>query len=315
MKAALLNQFGSADVVSQGEIALRAPQANEVIVRVEAAGLNPLDLKIIAGYMQQVFPVEFPYVPGSDFSGIVDAVGALVSTLRPGDRVFGRTAPTAGGAIAQRLVIAAEDVRVMPASMSFEHAAALPTAFGTAYQSLFDAGQLQRGERVLIHAAAGGIGSMAVQLAHRAGAHVIATASARNHELVTSLGADRVIDYRVEDFSELRDVDLVIDTIGGETLEKSWPTLGADGRIVSMVEFGIQPRDGHAAQALFFRTAQPFLAKAVEMYEADQLQVIIDEIFAPNEARAAFEKLATGHVRGKVVIRASHGAWEKRHGN
>ncbi|QGZ66024.1 NADP-dependent oxidoreductase [Paraburkholderia acidisoli] len=309
MKAAWLNQFGSADVVSQGEIALRALNADEVIVRVEAAGLNPLDLKIMAGYMQAVFPVEFPYVPGTDFSGVVESAGAAVTTLRPGDRVFGRTAPSSGGAFAQRVVIAANDVSIMPASMSFEHAAALPTAFGTAYQSLFEVGRLQRGERVLIHAAAGGVGSMAVQLAHRAGACVIATASARNHELVKSLGADRVIDYRAEDFSALRDVDLVLDTLGGETLEQSWSVLRAGGRIVSMVEFGIQPRDGRDGASVFFATAQPFLAKAVERYEADELQIIIDEIFAPGEARAALEKLATGHARGKIVIRASHGAW------
>lgn len=313
MKSALINQFGSADVVATGDTALRAPNADEVIVRVEAAGLNPLDLKIVAGYMQQVFPVEFPYVPGSDFSGVVETVGAQVTTLRPGDRVFGRTAPSAGGAIAQHLAIAADELCTMPAQMSFEHAAAAPTAFGTAFQSLFDVGHLRRGQRVLIHAAAGGVGSMAVQLAHQAGAYVIATASERNHAFVKSLGADHVIDYRVEDFSTLRDVDLVFDTIGGETLEKSWQVVRAGGRIVTIVEFGIQAREGIAADVVFFATAKPFLAEAARRYENGQLQIAIDEIFAPNEARAALEKLATGHVRGKVVVRMGHGSWEKAH--
>lgn len=225
MKSALLKTFGDAEEITVGEVNLRDLQPNEAVVSVEVAGANPLDLKIIAGYMQQVFPVEFPYVPGTDFSGVVDAVGTNVTHMSQGDRVFGRTAPGAGGAFGRHLVIAATDLCVIPSEMSFEQAAALPTAFGTARQALFDVGHLRQGQRVLIHAGAGGVGSMAIQQAHHAGARVIATASARNVELVKSLGADEVIDYRTEDFTQVRDIDLVLDTIGGETLEKSWSVL------------------------------------------------------------------------------------------
>lgn len=306
MKTALINAFGSPDVVTIGEASLRNPQPHDAVVRVEVAGINPLDLKIIAGYMQQVFPVEFPYAPGTDFSGVVEATGAQVTGLKPGDRVVGRAAPNTGGAFGTSLVIAAADLCVIPAEMSFEQAAAMPTAFGTARQGLFDVGHLQRGQRVLIHAAAGGVGSMAVQQAHHAGAYVVATASAGNIELVKSLGADEVIDYRTQDFAQMRDIDLVLDTIGGETLEKSWSVLRAGGRIASLVEFGIQPKDGHKGEFVFFASATPFLPQAIRQFQDGQLQIITDSIFPLDEARSALEKLATGHARGKVLIRLSN---------
>ncbi|WP_104204089.1 NADP-dependent oxidoreductase [Billgrantia saliphila] len=306
MKAALLNAFGGAEFITIGEATLRDLQPNEAVVSVEVSGANPLDLKIIAGYMQQVFPVEFPYVPGTDFSGVVDAVGAEVENLRPGDRVFGRTAPNSGGAFGRNVVITAADLCVIPAEMSFEQAAALPTTFGTARQALFEVGHLQRGQRVLIHAAAGGVGSLAIQQAHHAGAHVIATASARNIELVKSLGADEVIDYRTEDFNRLRDIDLVLDTIGGETLEKSWSVLRPGGRIASLVEFGIKSRSGQTGEFVFFASATPFLPEATRQLQAGHLQIITDSIFPLEETRSALEKLATGHARGKVLVRVSN---------
>jgi NADPH:quinone reductase-like Zn-dependent oxidoreductase len=303
MKIARIQAFGGPDVVTIGEASLREPQPDEAAVRVEAASVNPLDLKIIAGYMQQIFPVELPYVPGTDFSGVIEAVGTQVTGMKPGDRVVGRTAPGSGGAFGRSLVIPAADLCVIPAEMSFEQAAALPTAFGTAWHSLFHVGRLQPGQKVLIHAGAGGVGSMAVQAAHHAGAHVIATASAQNIDLVKSLGADEVIDYRTKDFAEIRDVDLVLDTIGGETLEKSWSVLRETGRIASLVEFGIKPRKGQAGEFVFFSSATPFLPEAVRQFQASRLQIITDAIFPLDEARSALEMVATGHARGKVLIR------------
>lgn len=303
MKAAIIHAFGGPEVVTIGAPTPRVPQADEIVVRVEAAAINPLDLKIIAGCMQQVFPIELPYVPGTDFSGVVESVGAQATNLKAGDRVVGRTQPGAGGALAKQVVINADSVLVMPEGMSFEQGAALPTAFGTASQSLSDTGALKQGETVLIHAAAGGVGSMAVQLAHEAGARVIATASARNHELVRNLGADEVIDYRAQDFSQLRDIDLVIDTIGFDTLEKSWSVLGPDGRIATTVEFGITARDGHAGTFVFFADAMRFLPEAFRMFEQGRLQIVTDTIFKLDEARFALERLATGHARGKLIVR------------
>lgn len=303
MKAARIHTFGGPDVVDIGNAGLRDPLPGEVVIRVEAAGVNPLDVKILAGYMQQVFPVAFPYVPGSDFSGVVEMLGAQVTHLRPGDRVFGRTSPPSGGAFAQSLIIAASDVCVIPAEMSFEQAASLPTAFGTARQALFDAGRLKAGERVLIHAAAGGVGGMAVQQAHLAGAYVIGTASGANLELVKSLGADEVIDYRTQDIGQLRDIDLVLDTLGGKTLETSWSVLRTGGRIASIVAFDIEARNGYAGHSVFFASATPWLSEAVSQFQAGQLQVVVDSVYPLEDARAALEKVATGHARGKVLIR------------
>lgn len=306
MKAAIVTAFGGPDVVAIGETAQREPSLGEVVLRIEAASANPLDLKILAGHLQPVFPIEFPYVPGTDFSGVVESVGLHVAGVQAGDRVFGRSAPTRGGAFAQRITIAAADLHAIPAGMSFEQAAALPTAFGTARQALFDTGRLQRGQRVLIHAGAGGVGSMAVQQAHLAGAYVIATASARNAELVESLGADEVIDYRTQDVSALRDIDLVLDTLGGDTLAQSWQVLRAGGRIATLLAFDIASRDGLTGEAVFFASATPFLAQAARQFSAGQLQIVTDSIFPLDDTRAALEKLATGHARGKVLIRTRH---------
>jgi NADPH:quinone reductase-like Zn-dependent oxidoreductase len=303
MKTVLIGAFGRPDGVTIGEAELRKPQPHEAAVRIEAASVNPLDLKIIAGYMQQVFPVKLPYAPGTDFSGVVEAVGGQVRQLKPGDRVVGRCAPGTGGAFSTGLVIPASDLCVIPPGMSFEQAAALPTAFGSALQALFHVGHLQRGQRVLIHAAAGGVGSMAVQQARNAGAYVIGTASAKNLELVKGLGAHEVIDYRTQDFSQVRDIDLVLDTLGGETLEKSWRVLRDGGRIATLVEFGIQPRDGHSGEFVFFASATAFLPEAMTMFEAGKLQIVLDSTFPLSATRSALEKVAAGHARGKVLIR------------
>ncbi|MEJ1227493.1 MULTISPECIES: NADP-dependent oxidoreductase [unclassified Pseudomonas] len=303
MKSALIHEFGSPDVLVAGEATLRTPQPEEVVVSVEAASVNPLDVKIIAGYMQPIFPVTFPYAPGTDFSGVIESVGERVRHLKAGDRVVGRTTPSHGGAFAQRLVIAAAELCVIPASMGFEQAAALPTAYGTAAQALFDVGKLQPGQRVLIHAGAGGVGSMAIQLAHLAGCHVIATASAKNIELVKSLGADEVIDYRSQTLEGVRDIDLVLDTLGGETLEESWQVLRPGGHISTLVEFNIQGRDGCTGEFVFFASAVPFLPEAVRQFSAGRLQIIIDSSFTLSDTRAALEKVATAHARGKVLIR------------
>ena len=306
MKTASINAFGSPDAVVIGQRPVRATNPGEVLVRVQAASVNPLDVKMIAGHMQQVFPVKLPYVPGTDFSGVVESVGAEVTAVKPGDRVVGRTTPNAGGAFAQTVVVAVDDVCIIPADMSAEQAAALPTAFGTAQQALFDFGQLKRGQRVLIHAAAGGVGSMAVQLARQAGAYVVATASARNTDLVKSLGADEVIVYRTQDFATTRDIDLVLDTVGGDTLAKSWSVLRAGGRIATLVEFEIKPTNGHHGEFIFFASASPFLPRATHMFQVGHLQVITDSVFPLEEARSALEKVATGHARGKVLIRVDN---------
>jgi len=306
MKALRFHEFGSPSHAVLEDVFQGAPGIDQVSVRIEAASVNPLDLKILAGHMQGVFPVAFPYTPGTDFAGVVDAVGSAVAGFGPGDRVMGRVDPSAGGAFAQRAVVPALALCRIAAGMSFEQAAAMPTAAGTAWLALFEVGKLAAGQRVLIHAAAGGVGSFAVQFARQAGAHVFATASARNHALVRELGAHEVIDYRSEDFAGLlQGLDLVIDTIGGETGERSWQVLRPGGTLVSIVDHAVEARGDIDGRFAFFRHDPAVLHGIVNGFEAKRLQIILDTIHPLEDARTALEQVAQGHARGKVIIRTS----------
>jgi NADPH:quinone reductase-like Zn-dependent oxidoreductase len=306
MKALRIHDFGTTRQVVLEDERLTAPGSGYVGVRIEAASVNPLDLKILAGYMQAVFPIRFPYTLGTDFAGTVEAVGAEVIGFKLGDRVVGRLVPTRGGAFAQSALVPLHTFCRIPESMSYEQAAALPTAAGSAWLALFGVANLQAGQSVLIHAAAGGVGSFAVQFAKRAGAYVMATASSQNHALVKELGADEVIDYRREDFTtRCRNVDVVIDTIGGDTGERSWQVIKAGGTLVSLADHAIQSRGDIRGEFVFFNNDAVALEQIVKLFESQQLQVILDTIHPLEEGRAALEQVAHGHARGKVIIRAA----------
>lgn len=294
MKALRIHGFGGQDQAVLEEAALRSPVDAQVAVRVEAASINPLDLKILAGHMQSVFPVALPYTLGTDFAGVVEAVGPLASRFRLGDRVVGRLEPTKGGSLAQAALVP-------------EQAAALPTAAGTAWLALFGVGRLQAGQRVLVHAAAGGVGSFAVQLARQARAYVVATASARNQELVSWLGAHEVIDYQAGDFAaQAHGLDLVIDTVGGLATERSWPLIRPGGALVSLVDHAIADQGAVRGAFAFFKHDASVLDRIVERFGAGRLQVVLDTVHSLDGAHAAIDKVATGHARGKVIVRTSH---------
>ncbi len=303
MKAALITSFGGVENIQFHDRENPSYGVNEVVVKVKAVSLNPLDIKIMAGYMESVFPVEMPYIPGTDFSGVIEQVAEGVVSLTPGDRVVGRTTPQAGGALAGNVVISSSDIVKIPDEMSFEQAAAVPTAFGTAYQALFDSGKLVAGQRVLIHAGAGGVGSFAIQLAKQCGAWVITTVSEKNVELAKSLGADEVINYRKQNFTLTSPVDVILDTVGGETLEKSWKVLKVGGRIASLTDFAITNRDGKYGEFVFFSDAHPGLCKATDNFSAGRLQMVTDSIHMLENSRVALERVASGHACGKVIIR------------
>lgn len=305
MQATMIHQFGPTAGTAIRQAALPPHAADEVVVRIEAAGVNPLDVKMVAGAMQQVFPAALPYIPGTDFSGVVVAVGAHAAGLQPGDRVAGRKQPGAGGAFAEYTLATAASLVAIPDEMSFEQAAALPTGFGTAHQALFGTGKLQAGQRVLVHAGAGGVGGFAVQLAKLAGARVAATASAGNLELVRQLGADEVIDYRAGDFTRLSGYDLVLDTVGDDTLARSWQVLRPGGTLATIVDFAIAPRDGRHGAFVFFADATEALREAVQLFRAGRLQIVIDALYPLEQARSALDKVASGHARGKTVIRVA----------
>lgn len=304
MKAAFISTFGGAENIQYGEQTLAINDADSVTVRVKASALNPLDSKIMAGYMEQVFPVQMPYIVGSDFSGIVEEVGSNVSQFRPGERVAGRTDPCAGGALAEFVVINPHELISLPDEMSFEQAAAIPTAYGTAHLALFGKRKLQAGQRVLIHAGAGGVGSFAIQLAKQAGAEVIATASAKNIAMVASLGADEVIDYRSQNITQIAPVDVVLDPFGGAALERSWQMLKPGGYIATLADFTITDRGDRHGHAVFFADATVALPQAMRDFSNGNLQIVIDSIHLLEQSRAALDRVASGHACGKVIVRS-----------
>jgi NADPH:quinone reductase-like Zn-dependent oxidoreductase len=286
------------------------PESGEVLIRVYAAGVNPIDWKVREGYMKDLWPHKFPLIPGWDLSGVVEAVGpgpAAAGRFKKGDEVYSVPDVSRDGAYAEYIVVRESELALKPKSLHHVHAAAAPLAALTAWQALFNAGQLVSGQRILIHGGSGGVGHVAVQLAKWKGAHVFGTASTKNQELLRELGVDEPIDYTKQKFEDVaRDVDLVLDLIGGETQERSWSVLKKGGVLLSLV----QPPSVEKAKALGVRAAfvagHPSgaqLAEIAKIIDSGKLAPVIDRIIPLSEVRRAHELSQSGHVRGKIVLR------------
>lgn len=306
MKAVRLHAYGDLTNVKIEDIARPELGPNEVLIRVVSASVNPLDIKLIKGILHDFFPLSFPYTMGSDFTGIVEQSGPLAARWRPGDKVIARANPIQGGAFAEYAVVPATHIAPAPANLTLEEASALPTVAGVAWQALFEAANLKSGQTILIHAGAGGVGSIAVQLARIVGAHVIATASSSHIDLVRQLGADHVIDYQAEDFSDrLRDVDVVLDTVGGDTQSKSFAVLRPGGflaSIVSLPDETLAKAHKVTASFVFHETDGTRLNLIAGLCNEGSLQAVIDRKFPLAETSAAIAYLAEGHAKGKVLL-------------
>ena len=309
MQAVRIHEFGGLDSLRVEDAPTPEPGEGEVLVRIRAAGINPVDWKICAGEaIATRLKDPFPFIPGWDVSGVVEAAGAGVSGLRAGDAVCGMVRwPLGGGGYAEYVAAPAEDLVPRPGTMDDAQAAGLPLAALTAWQALFDAADLQAGQTVLIHAAAGGVGHLAVQLAKWKGAHVTGTASARNEPFLRELGIDRVIDYNRTRFEDVtRDLDVVLDGVGGEIQERSWSVLKTGGMLASIRG---RPDDEQAAargvraRYISVRADAAQLRGIADLAAGGLLRVHVDETFPLNEVRKAHEKSKTGHTRGKVVLR------------
>lgn len=246
-------------------------------------------------------------IPGHDLSGLVAEVGTGVTDVAIGEAVYALTEFWRDGAAAEYAIARATDLAPKPRSLDYVQAAGVPLVGLTAWQALFDHARLSAGQSVLIHGAAGGVGSMAVQLAHWVGANVIGTASVRNRDFLRGLGADEVIDYTSTRFEDmLHDVDIILDTIGGDTMERSWSALKKGGLLVSV--FSPPPKEqakAHGVRALFF-VVQPNRAELIQigdLIDAGQVQPVIETVFPLSEARQAFERALSGHTRGKIILR------------
>lgn len=308
MKAVRVHRFGPPEVISLDDLPKPEPGRGEVVVRVKAAGIGPWDALIRSG--KSVLPQPLPLILGSDLSGEVDSVGAGVNELQVGDEVFGVTNERFTGAYTEYAVAKAAMLAPKPKRLNHTHAASVPVVAVTAWQMVFDLAQLSSGQAVLVHGGAGNVGGYAVQLAKRAGAMVIATASVENDSYVRRLGADGVIDYRARRFEErVKEVDAVLDTVGGETLDRSYGVLKRGGIIVSSaVQPSRETAEQHGVRAVFFlvQVTTERLKTIGEMIDGGTLQSEVGEVLWLDEARRGHEMLeGAPHRRGKIVIKVA----------
>jgi NADPH:quinone reductase-like Zn-dependent oxidoreductase len=308
MRAIRVHSYGEPDSLRLETVAPPAPKPHEILVRVNFASVNPVDWKVCDGLLRERLIMPLPFIPGGDFAGVVAQVGRAVTKFRPGDRVFGMTSTPGyrAGSFAEYVAVTAADVALAPTTLSMAEAASVPLAALTAWQAVFDRAALRAGQRILIHAGAGGVGGFAVQFARNAGAHVIATASAANADYVRDLGAAEIIDYRAGAFEDgLRDVDVVIDLIGGETQARSYAVLRRGGVLVNAWGSVMQDlADSAGVRGVKVAVAANGgqLAEIRQLIDAGAVRTTIAKILPLAEIERAFAMSRAGHVRGKVVL-------------
>jgi NADPH:quinone reductase-like Zn-dependent oxidoreductase len=315
MKAIRIHAYGETEELRYEDAPRPSPKPFEVLVRVHAAGVNPVDWKVRKGHLKEVLGHSLPLTLGWDVSGTVAELGpgAEGQGFALGDAVFGRPDLSRDGAYAEYIVVKTTELAHKPTTLDHVHAAAVPLAALTAWQALFEAekpftsANLQPGQTVLVHAGAGGVGTFAIQLAKWRGARVLATGSARNEKFLRELGADEVIDYASGPFEHgLRDVDVVFDTVGSETQTRSWGVLRAGGTLVSIVgapsEALAKTHGAHAAY-VFVQPNSSHLTEIARLIDAGTLAPVIAEVLPLADAARAHSLSEAGHVRGKLVLR------------
>lgn len=307
MKAAQISAYGSSDVLQIADAPEPAIQPDQVLVKVAAAGINPFDISVREGHVKHMAELNFPTTLGGDFAGTISEVGTDVKGFKVGQEVYGQAKALSGhGSFAEYAPVPASQLALKPKSLDFISAGAVPLVAASAYQALVDHINLQSGQKILIHGGAGGIGSMAVQLAKHLGAHVSATSSGRDAEYVKELGADEVIDYEKQDFTTLiKDYYAVFDTVGGETTAKSYTVLKSGGALVSMAA---KPDEALVAKykinftSQFTQTTTERLAKLATLFDNGDLKPQVDKVFPLDQVAQAMDYLKNDHPRGKVVL-------------
>jgi NADPH:quinone reductase-like Zn-dependent oxidoreductase len=308
MKAITIHEYGGPEVLQYEDIPVPQFGPGEILVKVHATGVNPIDWKKReGGGRQQSTQIKSPIVLGWDVAGAVANTGSLVSRFTTGDLVFAMIDLSRSGAEAEYVVMPTDAAARVPSTIELEEAAAVPLTSLTAWMMLFDKANLQKGQRILIHAASGGVGSFAVQLAKIAGAYITGTTSEANIGYVKSLGADEVIDYNKEDFSaKLKNYDVVLDTIGGETQKKSLNVLRKGGVLVTTVKPEYEEAAKEAGITMLTGIVSPNGARLQEiagLIDEEKLKVHIDRQYDLKEAKEAQEFSKTGKVRGKIILK------------
>lgn len=313
MKAVRIHSFGGPEVLVYEDVPRPEPAAEDVLIRVCAAGVNPVDWKVREGFGRNFLKFTLPLILGWDASGVVERVGANVRRLKIGDEVYSRPDINRDGTYAEYAVVREAEVALKPKSLDHEHAAAVPLAALTAWQALFEDANLTPAQTVLIHGAAGGVGNYAAQLARWRGARVVGTASQRNQDFLRELGCTQTIDYTATRFEDVvQDSDVVLDTVGGETQDRSWKVLRKGGILVSVVP-GNPSAETAAAHGVrcshtVVRPNASQLEQIATLIDSGKVKVHLEKVFELRQAREAQEINKLGHTRGKIVLHVSDAA-------
>ena len=309
MRAIQIHQYGGTDTLQLVQIDTPKINADDILIQVKSAAINPVDWKIREGYLQEFIPYALPITLGWDVAGIVTEVGSAVSNFKVGDEVFSRPDISRDGSYADFIAVKANEAVLKSVKLDFAQAAALPLAGITAWQCLVDVAQLQAGQRVLIHAGAGGVGHLAIQIAKSKGAIVIATASGANQSLLTQLGADQAVDYTQGPLSEqIEAVDLVLDTMGGSVQDDSWALLKKGGMLVSVTQPPSEEtakKFGVTSAFVFIEPSSRILGELNALVEADKLIPLIEHRFSLEQIVEAHQQSESGRTRGKIIIDVS----------
>jgi NADPH:quinone reductase-like Zn-dependent oxidoreductase len=309
MKAAVLHEHGGPEVLKYEDAPRPEPKDDEVLVRVIATGVNPVDTYVRQGMLSKSGTDNRPIIIGYDIAGVVEKAGVKVRTFKAGDAVYAYLPVMRGGGYAEFAIAKEGEMSLKPKNIDFEKAAAVPLAATTAWQALIDTAKLERGQTVLIHGGSGGVGCFAVQIAKARGAKVIATASTANQDLLKQLGVDQPIDYTTTKFQDVvKDVDVVLNGVRGDTLPPSYGVVKKGGIIVSITD---EPdaaecaKHGIRGSRLVVHPDSKVLEELTKLIEANKITPIVSQTFPLMEVAQAHQQIATGHTRGKIVLKVA----------
>lgn len=310
MRAIVADDFGNIDNLAMKEMPKPIPADDEVLIHIAYTGVNPVDWKICEGILKERLPHKFPLIPGWDAAGTITAIGNKVTQFSVGDKVYAytRKPEVQWGTYAEYIAVNADSVALKPKNIPFEAAAAIPLVGLTAWQALFDVGDLKPGQSILIHAGAGGVGSMAIQFAKNAGAKVYTTASQKNHDYVKQLGAKCPIDYTKDNFishikvNEPKGVDIVLDTVGGHVLQESSKAVKKGGKLISIVE-KVNPSPDYEPGYVFVRPNGKQLTEITQLIESGKVIAPHIEEMQLEDAIFALKRIKKGHTKGKMVLK------------
>lgn len=330
MKAFIVDRYGAADRLRAGEVPDPELREDDVLVQIHAAGVNPLDAKIRSGEFKLILPYRLPLILGNDVAGVVVRVGSRVRDFKPGDEVYARPPKDRIGAFAELIAMNERAVAMKPKALTMEEAASIPLVGLTAWQALIERANLKKGQKVLIHAGSGGVGTIAIQLAKHVGAVVATTTSTANFDLVKRLGADIAIDYRQDDFATvLHDYDVVLNSLGAETLRKSLRVLKPGGSLISLsgppdpafaedigspwivkqvmrvLSYRIRKEAGRRRvnySFLFMKASGEQLREIAALIDSGIVRPVVDRVFPFESTKEALAYVETGRAKGKVVV-------------